>query len=160
MLAIQRENTVCYRRGMTQALSQHISFKHFKKYPVIWTFRCGSVSCQSLIWPYIVVGWTSREVLWLVSRSFSRSRRGSIPFDSQNPPCWGALQQDFLAATGMQLWRGAVQKDINPDKTPVKKKKKVHGRPAKKSESGSTSGALHWPIKYVQHTALVVDCVT
>lgn len=33
---------------------------------------------------------------------------GSIPLDSPNPPCWGALQQDmeFLPAAGMKFWSG------------------------------------------------------
>lgn len=44
----------------------------FETNPSISTFRCCSVSCQSHIWLHIVVGWTSRVVLWLVSRRFSQ----------------------------------------------------------------------------------------
>lgn len=78
---------------------------------------------------------------------------GSISLDSQSPPCWGALQQDFLPATGMQLWGDAVLTKINPDKTPAKERTLVR---QKKTESGSTCEALLRPITYVRHLILVV----
>lgn len=61
---------------------------------------------------------------------------GSIPLDSQNPPCWGALQQDmeFLPAAGMQFrltlaWRGTTQPphSFRWDPPPLSHKKTVSG---------------------------------
>lgn len=93
LLAIQRENFVCYCREMTQAQSPCISFKHFKRkknlhlnislrlriVPVPhWTIYCCWLSQQG----GVVFGVTVLQPEDL----------DSISRDSWNPPCWGALR--------------------------------------------------------------------
>lgn len=111
-LAIRRKNIVCYHQEMTQALSQHISFKHFKK----------KKSCDlniSALVCFVLALHLTIYCCWRDQRGgvvfgvtvLQPEGLGSILLDSQNPPCWGALQQDMeLLPAGMQLWGDAVGK--------------------------------------------------
>lgn len=101
---------------MTQALSQHISFKHFKKNPLILNI---SVLLCIVPVPHLTIYccWLDQQGGVVIGVTVLQPEGlGSIPLDSQNPPCWGALQQDmeFLPAAGMQFrltlaWRGTTQ---------------------------------------------------
>lgn len=58
-----------------------------KKNPSLKHFSVAvSVPCQAHIWPYIVVGWSGRVVLWLVPQSFSQTTRAQFPLTAKVQP--------------------------------------------------------------------------
>lgn len=124
LLAIQRENVVCYRqRNEPSTVLLHFFQTFFFSRQIRWFehFRCCSVSCQSHIWLYIVVGWTSRVVLWLVSRCFSQRAWAQFSLTAKiHPAEVPGLQQDMEFLLKRRSSNTTLSSIIVPPCRPIK----------------------------------------
>lgn len=128
LLAVQRENFVCYCREMTQAQSLRISFKHFKRKKPLHL----NISLRLRIVPVphwtIYCCWPGQQggVVFGVT-VLQPEDLDSISRDSWNPPCWGALRIHDYKDAALKRRRTVIntEKAQNCTRTPSKRLRRV-----------------------------------
>lgn len=128
LLAVQRENFVCYCREMTQAQSLRISFKHFKRKKPLHL----NISLRLRIVPVphwtIYCCWPGQQggVVFGVT-VLQPEDLDSISRDSWNPPCWGALWIHDYKDAALKRRRTVIntEKAQNCTRTPSKRLRRV-----------------------------------
>lgn len=112
-----REHCLLLPRNDPSSVSAHFFQTVQEKKSLIETFQRGCVCIVPGPHLTIYCCWLEQQGGVVIGATVLQpDNPGSVSLDSQSPPCGGALQQDFLSATGMPLWKGGAQAEMYPDK--------------------------------------------